>query len=233
MGYSICNSYFNMRFRLLVVLTFLIFGGFFIFRNYQSPCANSRSCKESLKLIVDNNDTGTFAGRKVTPPEVDLAAETFPTDVLGEAAGNEDKHIYVDLTTQTLTAYEGDRLFLETKVSSGRWGRTPAGEFRIWEKLRATKMSGGRGSDYYYLPNVPYVMFFSNDEVAAGRGFALHGTYWHNNFGHPMSHGCVNMRTIDAQKLYGWVGPAATGNVTLATKDNPGTVITIYGETPD
>lgn len=221
-----------MRFRLLVVLAFLIFAGFFVFKNSQPPCANSRSCKESLELSVDNDASGTFAGQKVTPPKVDLAAETFPVDVLGEAAGSDEKRIYVDLTNQTLTAYEGDKLFMETKISSGRWGWTPNGEFRIWEKLRATKMSGGSGSDYYYLPNVPYVMFFSNSEVAAGRGFSLHGTYWHNNFGHPMSHGCVNMRIIDAEKLYHWVGPVATGNVTLSTKDNPGTVITIYGETP-
>jgi len=62
-------------------------------------------------------------------------------------------------------------------------------------------------------------MFFSGPGVSAGAGFSLHGTYWHNNFGHPMSHGCVNMRTVDAQKLYGWVGD-----------NDPGTKITIYGQ---
>jgi hypothetical protein len=93
-------------------------------------------------------------------------------------------------------------------------------------------MSGGEGADYYYLPNVPFVMFFSNDKVAASRGFSLHGTYWHDNFGHAMSHGCVNMRTIDAQKLYEWVSPQTTGNTTLASDTNPGTVVTIYGKAP-
>ena len=73
-------------------------------------------------------------------------------------------------------------------------------------------------------------MFFSNDKVAPGRGFALHGAYWHNNFGHTMSHGCVNMRIVDAEKLYYWVHPVAERNVNVATKDDPGTLITIYGE---
>lgn len=207
----------------MALLALLIFG---------PPCANSRSCEESLKLNVSNEEAGVFAGRKITPPKIDLAEENSPTAVLGQAQSLGEKHIYVDLATQTLKAYEGESLFMEAKISSGKWGKTPTGEFRIWEKLKATKMSGGSGADYYYLPNVPFVMFFSNNEVAAGRGFSLHGTYWHNNFGYPMSHGCVNMRIIDAEKLYGWVGPEATGNVTVSSQDNPGTVITIYGQAP-
>lgn len=222
-----------MRSKLLIIPIFLVLAGLFIFANSSGRlCANTRTCKESLKLSVDNDEVGTFAGRKILPPAIDLAYDTSPKNVLGQAADSGEKRIYVDLSTQTLQAYEGEKLFMETKISSGKWGRTPTGEFRIWEKLRATKMSGGSGADYYYLPNVPYVMFFSNSEVAAGRGFSLHGTYWHNNFGYPMSHGCVNMRIIDAEKLYNWVGPEATGNVTLSTADNPGTVVTIYGQAP-
>ena len=68
-------------------------------------------------------------------------------------------------------------------------------------------MSGGSGSDYYNLPNVPYVMFFANDEVAKSRGYSFHGAYWHNNFGHPMSHGCINMRTEEAKWLFLWATP--------------------------
>ncbi len=214
-------------------LAFLIFAGLFVFNDMsRRKCANFRSCEESLKLSVNNSEVGTFSGRKILPPSIDLSYGTFEADVLGEAADIGEKHIYVDLGTQTLRAYEGDKLFMETVISSGKWGKTPTGEFKIWEKLRATKMSGGSGADYYYLPNVPFVMFFSNNEVAAGRGFSLHGTYWHNNFGYPMSHGCVNMRIIDAEKLYNWVGPVAEGNVTLSTADNPGTVVTIYGQAP-
>ena len=95
-------------------------------------------------------------------------------------------------------------------------------------------MEGGSSAigTYYYLPNVPYVMFFYNDEVSKGRGFSLHGTYWHNNFGHPMSHGCVNLRVEDAEKLYYWTNPPLKGNTTYADNDNPGTQITIYGNPP-
>lgn len=218
-----------LGFVLLVGLSFL---GVTFARS--GSCANSLSCKESLELKVENGEAGTFGGQTVTPPQIDLA-EAIPSKlVLGETSGSGEKHIYVDLATQTLTAYEGDTIFMQTPISSGKWGKTPTGDFKIWETLRATKMSGGSGTDYYYLPNVPYVMFFSNSEVAPGRGFALHGAYWHNNFGHAMSHGCVNMRTTDAEKLYYWVHPtASTANVTLATKDDPGTLITIYGESSD
>lgn len=197
-----------------------------------STCANTLSCKESLTLSVENDAVGVFEGQKITPPKVNLAEKEKPTKVLGEAILTGEKHIYVNLTTQTLTAYQGDTVFMQAPVSTGKWFPTPTGDFAIWEKLRATKMSGGAGADYYYLPNVPFVMFFSGSGVDAGRGFSLHGAYWHDNFGHAMSHGCVNMRTVDAHKLYDWVNPIANGNVTNATKDDPGTKITIYGQAP-
>lgn len=183
------------------------------------PCANTGSCKESLSLEVDNNATGVFAGQKVIPPKIDLALTEPRIKVLGDTTAIGEKHIYVDLTTQTLTAYQGDTLFMQASVSTGKWFPTPDGEFTIWEKIRATRMAGGEGADAYDLPNVPWVMFFSGPGVSAGRGFSLHGAYWHNNFGHPMSHGCVNMRQVDAQKLYDWAD--------LST-----TKITIYGTPP-
>lgn len=198
----------------------------------QVNCANSISCKESLELKVENNAIGVFNGKTVTPPKVNLAQKEPNTNVLGDEANSGDKHIYVDLATQTLTAYQGQTLFMKTLIASGKWGRTPTGEFSIWEKLRATRMTGGSGNDFYDLPNVPYVMFFYGKNASQGAGFSLHGTYWHNNFGHPMSHGCVNMRIADAQKLYNWVNPPTNGSVTVANSTNPGTAITIYGQTP-
>ncbi len=216
----------------LLVFVAVSLGLFVLKTSFEVPyCANSLSCKESLELSVENGTAGVFSGQAVTPPKVDLAKKEPATKVLGEESG--EKRIYVDLSTQTLSAYQGDTLFMQVLVSTGKWGKTPTGDFTIWEKVRATKMSGGQGADYYYLPNVPYVMFFSNDAVSAGRGFSLHGTYWHNNFGHPMSHGCVNMRIVDAQKLYNWANPVTVGNVTLSGKDNPGTKITIYGKAPN
>jgi lipoprotein-anchoring transpeptidase ErfK/SrfK len=67
-------------------------------------------------------------------------------------------------------------------------------------------MSGGSKElgTYYYLPNVPYIMFFYNDQYAKKLGFSIHGAYWHNNFGKPMSHGCINMKPAEAAVIYNW-----------------------------
>lgn len=163
-----------------------------------------------------------------------IAQAPHPSKVLGETSG--EKIIYVDLTNQRLYAYEGDKLVYNFLVSTGKWGRTPTGEFRIANKFRFVKMSGGSRAygTYYYLPNVPYTMFFGNSKIPASRGFALHGTYWHNNFGHPMSHGCVNMKTSEAGLIFEWSDPQLPANIKSgsASKDTPGTKVIIYGTTP-
>lgn len=161
-----------------------------------------------------------------------LPRKLIQKKVLGDETATGEKHIYVDLTTQTLTAYQGDTLFMKVPVSTGKWSPTPTGDFAIWIKLRATRMTGGQGADFYDLPNVPYVMFFAGDGISQIDGFSLHGAYWHNNFGHPMSHGCVNMRPVDAMKLYFWANPVTNGTITHADNNNPGTKVTIYGQTP-
>lgn len=195
-------------------------------------CANSISCISDLNTKVENGATGVFEGQKVTPPSIDLSAVDVHQKVLGESSAQGEKHIYVDLSHQTLYAYQGDQLYMQALVSTGKWNKTPTGDFRIWIKLRATRMSGGEGAGYYNLPNVPYVMYFSNSVVPASAGFSLHGAYWHNNFGHPMSHGCVNMRIVDAEKLYDWASPSSTGTTTRSSSNDPGTLITIYGQAP-
>lgn len=160
--------------------------------------------------------------------------EGFFVQVLGET--NEPKRIEVDLTNQRLYAFEGDRKVFDFLISSGKWGRTPTGTFRIWTKLRYTKMEGGSKAlrTYYYLPNVPYVMYFYNEAIPKWRGFGLHGTYWHSNFGHPMSHGCINMRTEDAGQLFYWAQPDLRGKSSIqASDDNLGTEVLIYGTAPE
>lgn len=174
-----------------------------------------------------------FHGVTAIPPRLPKLA--YAASVLGFPS--REKHIEVDLTNQRVYAYEGDKKVMEFVVSTGLWGWTPTGEFTIWTKVRSQLMSGGRKEwgTYYYLPNVPYVMFFYNDEVEKMRGFSFHGTYWHDNFGHPMSHGCINMRTEEAQMLYDWATPVVTDAKawsTLANAENPGTKVFIYGETP-
>lgn len=124
-----------------------------------------------------------------------LAVQAAPaTGQLAEADTPGEKWIEVDLSSQTLTAYAGSTPVYSAVVSTGL-PRTPTvtGEYRIYAKYRSAPMSGPG----YYLPNVPHIMYFY-------RGYALHGTYWHNNFGQPMSHGCVNLRTSDAEWLYHW-----------------------------
>lgn len=213
--------------------TFLVFASLIytaILNTNNPPCANSRSCEESLTLKIDNKSEGVFLNQKVDVPQIDF--DNTQTEVLGvdeeiDIESAEEKHIYINLKTQTLSAYDGDVLFMETPVSTGLWGKTPTGEFSIWIKLRSTTMSGGSGADYYNLPNVPYVMYFSNPQVPASRGFGIHGAYWHNNFGHPMSHGCINMKETDVAKLYDWANPVTESNTTHSSNKNPGTKITI------
>lgn len=126
------------------------------------------------------------------------------------------KRIEVSLTQQTLTAYEGDKVVLHTKISSGIPRRdlppgeiptdTPTGEFNIQSKMPSKHMGDADLTDdleAYVLPGVPWVSFFAEN------GVALHGTYWHTNFGMTMSHGCVNMRTEEAKWIYRWSTPVA------------------------
>ena len=120
--------------------------------------------------------------------------------ILGERLEDENKKwIEVDLSSQKLYMREGDNSVGEFLVSTGKWAPTPSGEFRIWTKLRYTRMSGGSQAlgTYYNLPNVPYTMYYD-------RGYGIHGAYWHNNFGNTMSHGCTNMRPEEAGIVFAW-----------------------------
>ncbi|MCL4353684.1 L,D-transpeptidase [Patescibacteria group bacterium] len=199
-------------------------------RKNQLVCANSITCAKNLSVQIDNNALGIFHGQTVIPPKIGLVKKNVQSAVLGASIAKGPKHIYVDLTNQTLYAYQGKNLVMKTLISSGKWRKTPDGNFRIWVTLRSTRMAGGSGADYYNLPNVPYVMFFYNQDVRRAAGFALHGAYWHDNFGYPMSHGCVNMRITDARALYDWVDPSGNGRTTYATIKNPGTPVTIFGK---
>lgn len=111
---------------------------------------------------------------------------------------NGEKWIDVNLSTQTVVAYEGRTPVYRTLASTGT-SRYPTvtGTYRIYVKYRSARMRGGSGADYYDFPNVPYVMYFYS-------GYGLHGTYWHDNFGTPMSHGCVNLSITAAEWIYNW-----------------------------
>lgn len=203
-------------------------------------CANSISCVKDLTGNYDENNTGMFMGKTISGPALadkptssDLSYNITVNSVLGETTVD-SKHIYVDLTNQRLYAYENNNLIYDFPVSTGKWSPTPTGDFRIWIKLRYTRMTGGSQAlgTYYNLPNVPYTMFFYNNEHPKSQGYGLHGAYWHNNFGHPMSHGCVNMREADVAQVYYWANPPSSSNITYASAQSLGTSITIYGITP-
>lgn len=163
-----------------------------------------------------------FHEKKIPVPQ-ERPYAFIPPKVLGQTT--ENKWIEIDLSDQHLYAHEGDRIVYDFLVSTGKWAPTPKGEFRIWIKLRYATMHGGNKEDgtYYWLPNVPYTMYFY-------QGYGLHGTYWHNNFGRPMSHGCVNLSIPDAEKLFWWAGPSLNDgkSVGYPARDNPGTKVVIH-----
>jgi len=206
---------------------------FLLFRVQSTTyCANSVSCVKDLTGEFQPGKVGTFMGQAVSlPPSLTNLATS--RQILGDSTAT--KHIVVDLSTQRLTAYENSSVAMSFPVATGRWFPTPTGDFRIWVKLRYTHMEGGNTADgtYYNLYNVPYTMFFYNDDVSKATGFSLHGAYWHNNFGHPMSHGCVNLRPEDAGKLFDWAEPVSTEKIMYASSDHPGTLITITGVRPE
>ncbi len=229
----------RIKSNILLISTFILLlaSVFFFSKNY-SDFVNFFSQQKKInpleaKCDFDSSEKiALFHGKKCDLPSLNLAQD-FPPLVLGES--NAPKRIEVDLTNQRLYAFEGDRQIYNFLVSTGKWGRTPTGAFQIWSKFRYTKMEGGSKAlrTYYYLPNVPYVMFFYNSDVAKYKGFSLHGTYWHKNFGHPMSHGCVNMKTEEVAQLYYWANPDLKGKQSIAaSSDNPGTNIIIYGDAP-
>ena len=149
-------------------------------------------------LLVDNglpNGRFIYAGQRLRVRPA--AAESALGLVAAPLGGT--KWIEVNLSEQTLTAWQGDVAVMHTLISSGVSAHpTVTGRFTIGDKYKAQRMTGPG----YDLPNVPWVMYFYS-------GYAIHGAYWHNNFGTPMSHGCVNMRNNEAQMLYEWA-PAGT-----------------------
>lgn len=151
--------------------------------------------------------------------------------------GEDEKWIDVDLTSQTITAYIGDRPVYASLVSTGRVKdendplknfETPVGGFRITSKHVTATMDGDHALDGpYSIEDVPYVMYFQ-------LAYALHSAFWHNSFGRPRSHGCINLAPTDAR----WLFAFATPDVPLGwhgaypREENPGTRLYIHGETP-
>jgi lipoprotein-anchoring transpeptidase ErfK/SrfK len=112
---------------------------------------------------------------------------------------NGERSVLISLSQQYAWAYQGDVVMWQGYVSTGRAGfATPAGTFYVLTKYKTQTMEGVLGGEYYNVPNVPDILYFTN------QGHAIHGTYWHNNFGTPMSHGCINLPLNVAEWMYDW-----------------------------
>lgn len=244
---------FNMLHRLLPLLLIIALASFLAF-NFQSirrelvyklnisgdPTLSCCSEDQVLSATGDFDEDASIAifnNQIINYPKTSLvysfkqskrlAEENLKNQqVLGTTndAGQE-KWIDISLAEQKVRAYEGDRVVIEFLISSGKWAPTPKGTFYIWYKTRNQSMIGGSKElgTYYNLPNVPNNMFFY-------KGYAVHGAYWHNNFGQPMSHGCVNSPLSYAAQLFEWTGPIVPPdqNVSRATAENPGTRVYIH-----
>lgn len=129
----------------------------------------------------------------------------FDTGVVETDAGlnaSSTKRIVIDLTNETLYAYDGAAVFMQQPISTGlELTPTQKGTYWVYRKLPDSYMQGptlGFSDQFFDLPGVPWVLYFNTN------GSAIHGTYWHNNFGQIWSHGCVNLPPDQAKLLYEW-----------------------------
>jgi lipoprotein-anchoring transpeptidase ErfK/SrfK len=126
-----------------------------------------------------------------TPEPIEIADANVPEAATGEV------WIDINLSYEYMTVYQGTTVLMETYISSGKPGfETPPGTYYVNTKLESQDMEGVLGGEYYNVPEVPWVMYFTDV------GHAIHGAYWHNNFGTPMSHGCINVPVDLAAYLY-------------------------------
>ncbi|HEV2108212.1 MAG TPA: L,D-transpeptidase [Thermomicrobiales bacterium] len=164
-----------------------------------------------LKLDTDPiarpPDVPAYDEMLFVPPEpvVSEDDDSLATGVGGFGPGpiqGGSKEIVISISAQRMWAYENGEMIVTTLVSTGTaeipFTTTPIGRWSVLTKYEVQDMKGTVSGEDYFVPNVPYVMYFDN------LGNALHGTYWHSNFGTPMSHGCVNLPLDVAEFLYTW-----------------------------
>jgi LysM repeat protein len=184
-----------------------------------TPVAQSETPQiaETIYIVQSGDSLAAIAREFDTTPQAILTANGLPNANfiwagqrlrINPSAGADDvlvagapvdgrRWIEVNLTNQTLTAWQGDVAILHTSISSGtKYTPTVTGRFKIQRKYERQLMSGPG----YSIPNVPWVMYFFS-------GYAIHGAYWRDKFGEPGSHGCVNVSVDDAEMLYHWAPP--------------------------
>ncbi len=136
-----------------------------------------------------------------------------------------ERWIDVDLSEQTLVAYEGAEPVFATIISTGRKDyETPTGDFRIYGKhVSITMDDTAAGDESYSIEDVPWTQYYQD-------GYALHTAFWHDRFGRVRSHGCINLSPPDAHRLFSWTGPELQAGLhgVVATKENAGTRVVIH-----
>jgi lipoprotein-anchoring transpeptidase ErfK/SrfK len=150
---------------------------------------------ENTKLTVTSQSNGW--GKVTCGGQTGWVSMTYVMFTVNPGTGSGAIRIDIDLGSQYMVVYQGNNVLSRTYVSTGRRGfDTPTGTFYINRKVKVKDMSGVLGGEYYHVRDVPDVMYFTY------RGHAIHGAYWHNNFGYVMSHGCVNLPLGFATWLY-------------------------------
>lgn len=149
-------------------------------------------------VLADKYSISTAPVAQGDIPTYDESLFVKPGPSYGEfVAGGGEVWVDINLSAQYMTIYQGDNILLELYVSTGTAGwETPVGTYYINRMLVSDDMIGTASGESWYVPAVPHAMYFTN------QGHAIHGTYWHNNYGTPMSHGCVNMPEWAAEYLY-------------------------------
>lgn len=150
------------------------------------------------EVLANKYDVSTQAVAQGDIPTYDEALFVKPGPTYGEyVPGGGEVWVDINLSYQYMTVYQANNILLELYVSTGTYGwETPVGTYYINRMLISDDMVGTASGESWYVPAVPHAMYFTN------QGHAIHGTYWHNNYGTPMSHGCVNMPEWAAAYLY-------------------------------
>lgn len=134
------------------------------------------------------------------------------------------KHILINRSEQTLTCYHDATKVFHTRVATGLYDTpTPRGHFKVLYKRHTRRMVGTINGDDYDLPGIPFPVYITHT------GVAIHGTYWHNDFGTPHSHGCVNVTATAAKWIFRWVTPSISypDYTSFANEGNAGTPVTV------
>jgi len=203
--------------------------------------------REGLKLQSSKRETGGLRKTRDGSFAPELSLRILPPrDSLPSFATGDRKWIDISIRQQTLVAYVGTRPVYATLVSTGRGGMgtisaassvlstadereleaesaTVRGTFMIYQKEVSSTMDGDEDrSDSFNLRDVPFVQYFH-------KGFALHGTYWHDDFGKARSHGCVNLSPRDAAWLFEWTDPSVPKDWHGVVNKERGTVVYVHG----